>query len=75
MKCHSSAPQAAQICAPNAQALRHNPHSNEIPRAFLLVRFVAAAARADSSHKPSTFQPVAVAAKSTTFRDHILVSA
>jgi len=33
-------------------AVSHNPHSTKTARAFLLVRFIAAAAHADSSHKP-----------------------
>jgi hypothetical protein len=37
--------------ASNNAAVSHNPHSTKTARAFLLVGFVAAAARADSIHK------------------------
>jgi hypothetical protein len=38
--------------ASNNAAVSHNRHSTKTARAFLLVRFIAAAAHADSSHKP-----------------------
>ncbi|MFT5969344.1 MAG: hypothetical protein ACI9ND_003269, partial [Yoonia sp.] len=45
-------PSKPLLNASNNAAVSHNPHSTKTARAFLLVGFVAAAARADSSHKP-----------------------